>query len=132
MNKAIFLDKDGTLVKNIPYNGNPRRITLLPTVAKGLFLLQQREYKLIIITNQSGIAQGFFSLQDLLEVEKSLRRIFLGFFIHIDGFYFCPHHPKGEIALYRQYCWCRKPAPGLIQQAAKDHHIDLRASWMIG
>lgn len=132
MNKAIFLDKDGTLIEDISYNADPDKIKLLPGVAEGLRLLQQRGYLLIVITNQSGIARGYFSqeqfaiaiarLQDLLEEQG----------VVLDAVYFCPHHPSGVVPKLRVACMCRKPYPGLLYQAQKDHDINLKASWMIG
>jgi D,D-heptose 1,7-bisphosphate phosphatase len=130
--KAIFLDKDGTLVDDLPYNAEPRRMTLCSGAGAGLRLLARLDYRLFVVTNQAGIAFGRFDesamealddrLQDLLQREQ----------LTLGGFYYCPHHPDGSVAAYACDCHCRKPMPGLLLQAARDHGIDLRSSWMIG
>lgn len=132
MNKAIFIDKDGTLIPDIPYNVDPDLITLQDNTVNGLTLFQKEGYLLIVITNQSGVAHGFFSEQQLTWVNKKINDLFEANNLHLDGFYYCPHHPAAKVEKYRLECDCRKPLPGLILQAAKAHDIDLSASWMIG
>jgi D,D-heptose 1,7-bisphosphate phosphatase len=130
--KAIFLDKDGTLVDNLPYNVEPKRTLLCSGAGAALRLLARLDYRLFVVTNQAGIAFGRFAepvmetvhdrLQDLLQREQ----------LTLDGFYYCPHHPDGSVAAYACDCHCRKPMPGLLLRAAREHGIDLRSSWMIG
>jgi len=127
---AIFLDKDGTLIPDIPYNVDPDRITLSDGAEIALRSFHNSGYKLIVISNQSGVARGYFSEIALAKVEQRLRTLLNE--IPLTGFYYCPHHPQGSIIEYAIDCNCRKPKPGLILQAAQTHHIDLARSWMIG
>jgi len=89
-------------------------------------------YRFIIVSNQSGIARGYFTEKDLIPVRQKLESLLSQLQIHLDGFYFCPHHPQGTVTAYRADCDCRKPMPGLILRAAAEHDIDVSASWMIG
>ncbi len=129
---AVFLDKDGTLIEDIPYNVDPARIQLLPGVAAGLARLQAAGFQLIVVSNQSGVARGRFPEEALGDVEGRLRLLLAESGVHLDGFYYCPHHPDGTVPRYAVGCACRKPAPGMLLQAARDHALDLRASWLIG
>ncbi len=130
--RAVFLDKDGTLVDDIPYNINPDLIRLVPGARESLRDLQEAGYELIVISNQSGVARGFFTEEDLIPVEKRLHALFSAAGVSLAGFYYCPHHPQGRLPRYAISCDCRKPNPGMLYQAAREHHIDLAASWMIG
>ncbi len=130
--KAVFLDKDGTLIPDIPYNVDTKRITLSDGAVEGLQLLQSYGYLLVIITNQSGLAFGNFTLEQLVQVKKKIHRLCAKKGIYLDGFYYCPHHPDATVSSYRTDCHCRKPEPGLISKAAEDMNIDVSSSWMIG
>jgi D,D-heptose 1,7-bisphosphate phosphatase len=130
--KAIFLDKDGTLVEDVPYNIDPDRIVFTPGVREGLQKLHQAGYLLIVVTNQSGVARGYFAETALQEVEQYLKRLLAAMDIPLAGFYYCPHHPDGIIPEYTIACPCRKPEPGLLFQAAAELDIDLTQSWFIG
>ena len=132
MNKAVFIDKDGTLIPDIPYNINPDLITLNDTVIPALKLLQKDNYLLILISNQSGVARGYFTEKDLNQVSDKLTILIGQADITINGFYYCPHHTEGKIERYTIACDCRKPKPGLILRASKDFDIDIMKSWMIG
>jgi len=128
---AVFLDKDGTLIPDIPYNVNPDLITLYPGVLEGLYELQQH-FSLFIISNQAGVAKGLFSIQEVKHLMWYMLQLFGQHQIHISGYYFCPHDVHGVINSYTFACDCRKPKPGLLLQAATDHQLDLSKSWMIG
>ncbi len=130
--KAIFLDKDGTLVDDIPYNVDPRRITLCCGAASALRLLARMDYRFYVVSNQDGIARGHFDETALDGVRDRLGDLLFREQLMLDGFYYCPHHPAGEVARYAVDCLCRKPMPGMLLQAAREHDIDLRASWMVG
>ena len=132
MRKAVFLDKDGTVVHNFPYNVDPSKIELTAGCAEALLRLHQAGHPLIVISNQPGLAKGLFSLQDLQRAERFLARLLASFGIPIRAFYYCPHHPEAVVPRSRTACTCRKPAPGLIEQAAREHGLDLAGSWMIG
>jgi D,D-heptose 1,7-bisphosphate phosphatase len=130
--RAVFLDKDGTLVENVPYNVDPTLIRWCEGAIDGLRRLHEAGYKLFVITNQSGVARGYFEETALAIVEQHLMQELAQFGIPLAGFYYCPHHPEGTIAPYAINCNCRKPEPGLLLQAAEEHQLDLAASWFIG
>ncbi len=130
--KAIFLDKDGTLIDDIPYNADPRRITLCHGASAALRLLARFDYRFYVISNQDGVAHGYFSEDDLDGVHNRLADLLFRDQLSLDGFYFCPHHPQGAVSRYAVDCLCRKPMPGLLFRAAREHDIDLHHSWMIG
>jgi D-glycero-D-manno-heptose 1,7-bisphosphate phosphatase len=182
-NKAVFLDKDGTLVENVPYNVDPGNMRLQPGVTRGLTLLSRLDFKLIVVSNQSGVAKGYFPESALVRMKRHLEsliarhlrenRYLLGVKTYADSarsgqrrkvggesgehiyrvfsspamsdrpdikdlhvrladFYYCPHCPDGSMPAYSGYCSCRKPAPGLLLRAAREHNIDLSQSWLIG
>jgi len=126
---AVFLDKDGTLVVDVPYNVDPQRMQLQGGTAAGVQRLHRAGYALVVVTNQSGIARGYFAEAALGLVERRLQEL-LG--VPLAGFYYCPHHPAGVVADYAIACNCRKPEPGLLLQAAADLQLDLSRSWLIG
>lgn len=130
--KAIFLDKDGTLVDDLPYNVEPQRITLCSGAGPALRLLARLDYRLFVVTNQAGIAFGRLRETDMDTVYDRLQDLLRGEKLALDGFYYCPHHPDGGVAPYAADCHCRKPMPGLLLKAAHEHGIDLQSSWMIG
>ena len=132
MNKAVFFDKDGTLIKDVPYNIDPLLVELEKGAIEALRRLQQRDYVLVIISNQSGIALNFFSEKNFIQLKEYLLKLFEIEGVVFGGFYYCPHHPKGRNSDYNKTCDCRKPAPGLLLQAAKELDIDLSTSWMVG
>jgi D,D-heptose 1,7-bisphosphate phosphatase len=132
MSRAVFIDKDGTLVRDVPYNVDPANVIFHDGAVEALKMLKEKKYKLIMITNQSGIAKGYFKEQDLealfAYMQEKLLRVGVGF----DDYYFCPHHPCGIVDEYSIECDCRKPQPGLILRASSKWNIDLGHSWMIG
>lgn len=132
MQKAIFLDKDGTLIPDIPYNVIPQKITLNEGAAEGLQKLRDAGFLFIVISNQSGVARGLFEESALKGVEEKLSGLLDKIGVSLRGFYYCPHHPEGTHPAYSHACDCRKPQPGMLQKAAAEHNIDLTQSWMIG
>jgi D-glycero-D-manno-heptose 1,7-bisphosphate phosphatase len=130
--KAVFLDKDGTLVDDLPYNVEPRRITLCSGAGAAMRLLARLDYRFFVVSNQAGIAHGHFGEDAMQAVGNRLADLLFREQLSLDGFYYCPHHPNGSVARYSMECFCRKPKPGMLLKAASDHEIDLRASWMIG
>jgi D-glycero-D-manno-heptose 1,7-bisphosphate phosphatase len=132
MRKAIFLDKDGTLIPDIPYNVDPSKITLQPQMIEGLRLLSEQDYLLIIVSNQAGVARGYFTEAQLKLAMEQLRKLLSEVGIAIDDVYYCPHLPDATVPEYKKICICRKPLPGLLLRAAQEHGIDLSYSWMIG
>jgi D,D-heptose 1,7-bisphosphate phosphatase len=132
MTKAVFLDKDGTLIPDIPYNVDPELIVLQENVVEGLRHLSEEGYKLIVISNQSGVALGYFSEEALMLVEEKLKQLLEPHGISLSGFYYCPHHINGIIHEYAADCYCRKPFPGMLLHAADVNDLNLSQSWMIG
>jgi D,D-heptose 1,7-bisphosphate phosphatase len=132
MNKAVFIDKDGTLIRDISYNVNTDLIEFEPFAFEALAILQKHGYLLIIITNQPGIAFEYFTEDALQEVHAHIRRMLGQKGIRLSGFYFCPHHVSRTLKNYATACNCQKPAPGMLLKAASDLHIDLLQSWMVG
>lgn len=130
--QAIFLDKDGTLIQDVPYNVNPEWIRFTPKAIEGLRLLHQAGYPLIVITNQSGVARGYFPETALVAVEQCLQELFAAIDVPLAGFYYCPHDPEGIVSPYAIKCDCRKPQPGLLKQAANIQQVSLPRSWFIG
>ena len=130
--KAVFLDKDGTLIPDVPYNVNPDLITIDDATISGLQLLKTQRFLLILITNQSGIARGYFEETALEAVWRKVQALLRLHGLAIDAFYFCPHHPEATVEKYKVECDCRKPLPGLILKAAAEWNVDLKRSWMIG
>jgi|SRR5579884_1499702 len=132
MTRAVFLDKDGTLVEDVPYNVDPAQIRLMPGSVEGLQALHGAGFRLVVISNQSGVARGYFAESALHAVAEHLRKLLAEAGVPLAGFYYCPHHPDGTVPAYTQPCSCRKPAPGLILQAAEELGINLEQSWFIG
>lgn len=132
MDRAVFLDKDGTLVEDVPYNVDPARIKLMPGAIEGLAQWHRAGYRLVVISNQSGVARGIFPEEALAGVRLRMETLLAESRIALAGFYYCPHLPEGSVAAYAIECECRKPAPGLLLRAAYDLDIDLGRSWFVG
>jgi D,D-heptose 1,7-bisphosphate phosphatase len=132
MNKAVFLDRDGTLVIDIPFNTDPALMRLEDRAIEGLQLLQAHGFRLIVVSNQPGIACGYFNIKELELMNKALQHILSKHGVYLDAVYYCPHYPDGSVSPYARPCFCRKPAPGLVFRAANAYNIDLEHSWMIG
>lgn len=130
--RAVFLDRDGTLIHNVHYCHNPEQVSLLPGVSQALAWLQRAGYRLIVISNQSGVARGYLSERDLARVNGRLHQVLAAEGIHIQAIYYCPHHPEGTCSGYAEQCLCRKPEPGLLLRAAAEWGIALARSWYIG
>lgn len=134
--KAIFLDRDGTINKEIGFIKNENEIELLPGVCDAIRIINELGYLAIIITNQAVVARGEATIEKINEIHNKLLSILELSGAHINAIYYCPHHPSkgfiGERKEYKIVCECRKPKPGLILQAAKDYDIDIENSWMVG
>jgi D-glycero-D-manno-heptose 1,7-bisphosphate phosphatase len=131
-NKAAFLDRDGTIIADTGYVGSPDRVRLLPNAARGMARLRDLGYLLVLVTNQSGIARGYFTLDDCRRVQERLDTELAAEGVRLDAVYFCPHLPEGKVSPFNVDCDCRKPKPGLLLRAARDLNIDLAQSVMIG
>lgn len=129
---ALFLDRDGVLIKDNGYICSPKQVLLLPGVAEALARVNRSGVPVIVITNQSGIARGWLSESDLQAIHARLDQLLANAGAHVDRYYYCPHHPEFGQGEYRQRCGCRKPAPGLLLQAARDFSLDLGHSFLVG
>ncbi|WP_205511282.1 D-glycero-alpha-D-manno-heptose-1,7-bisphosphate 7-phosphatase [Longitalea arenae] len=132
MNRAVFIDKDGTLIKDVPYNVNTSLIEFEEHAIEALQLLQAFGFQLIIISNQPGIAFSYFTEEDIHQVFRFIENKLLENGVRLNGYYYCPHHAEGDRAPFAKACYCRKPLPGMLLQAAMEMDIDLESSWMIG
>ena len=134
--KAIFLDRDGTINKYVGFLTDINDFELIDGVAEAIKKINNSGYLAIVVTNQPVIARGEISIEELNEIHNKLETLLGKEGAYIDGLYYCPHHPhkgfQGERAEYKIECDCRKPKPGLLIKAAKDFNIDLSQSWMIG
>jgi histidinol-phosphate phosphatase family protein len=130
--RAVFLDKDGTLIDDVPYNVDPLRVALARDAGRALRALKEHGFLLVVVSNQPGVALARFSLQALASVECRIQELLAASSVAIDAFYYCPHLPQAPNVRYAVRCLCRKPQPGLLRQAARDLEIDLTQSWLIG
>ena len=132
MRRAVFLDRDGTIIEDDGYISDVGRIRLFPWSAEAINRLRAAGFLIIVVTNQAGVARGYFEEQFLAEAHRHLDALLAPQGARIDAYYYCPHHPEGVLAAYRRICDCRKPAPGMIERAAADHNIDVAESFVVG
>ena len=125
MNKALFLDRDDTLIHDQSYSADANRVKIMPGVAETLRECRKLGYMLIVVTNQSGIGRGLFSVEEMHEVHKRMKSLVSGDGIFFDDIFFCPHAPDVN-------CTCRKPAPGMLLEAAEKYSINFAESAMAG
>lgn len=130
--KAVFLDRDDTVIDDPGYINEPEQVTLLPGAAEAVIQFKRMGYKVIIITNQSAIARGMLTEDKLAKIHQRLRNLLFAEGAKIDGLYYCPFHPDGTVAEFAKESPLRKPSPGMLHQAAEELDLDLPQSWMIG
>jgi len=130
--KAIFLDRDDTLIDDPGYINHPDQVRLLDGVAEALIRLKSLGYKLVVVSNQSGIARGILTEKVLGEIHDRLNELLAQNGASLDRIYYCPYHTDGAVAKYRKQSDCRKPQPGMLLTAAREMNIDLGQSWMVG
>lgn len=124
-NRAVFLDRDGTMAKDVHYCRRPEDFKLFPNTAKAIKLLNEHGFKVIVVTNQSGIARGYFTEETLAQIHEKMKSDLAKEGAWIDGIYYCPHHPDDN-------CDCRKPKPKLVLQAVRGRDIELKHSFVVG
>ena len=129
---AVFVDRDGTLIREVGYLSRLEQIEVLPRVPESIQLLRQRGLKVVIITNQSAVARGFITEDELQQIHRELEKQLAKRGAFLDGIYYCPHHPSEGRDPYRIPCVCRKPNVGLAARAATELHLDLSRSYMVG
>ena len=132
MNKALFLDRDGVINIDHGYTYKISDLNLLDGVVEGLQAISHLDYKIFIVTNQSGIARGLFGIDDLHFFMDHLLKTLAKKDINISDYFFCPHHQEGTIKAYTKKCSCRKPEPGMLHYAQKKYNLDLSQSILIG
>ncbi|NOX88225.1 MAG: HAD family hydrolase [Calditrichaeota bacterium] len=132
MNKAVFLDRDGTIIEEMGYINHFSRIRIFPFAIEAIQLFNRSGFKVVIVTNQAGVAKGYFSEELLLEMNQWMKDQLRKKGAVIDGIYYCPHHPKEGSPKYKVDCNCRKPKTGLVEKAVKDLNINIKESFVIG
>lgn len=130
---AIFLDRDGVIIEDVHLLTEPDRIRILDKVPEALIRLHRAGFALIVVSNQTVVSRGLMTERGVLDLHAQIEALLeRAEGPHLDAFYFCPHHPAATLPIYRVACECRKPRPGLFLQAARDHHLDLSASFAVG
>ncbi len=132
MNRAVFMDRDGTISEEVGYINHPSRFRVFPYAAAAVKLLNDNDWLAIVVTNQAGVARGYFPEEMISTVHDQLKTELQKDSAHLDAIYYCAHHPAVGKPRYRLDCDCRKPKPGLILRAAREFDIDLKHSWMVG
>ncbi len=132
MRAGVFLDRDGTINEQMGYINHISRFHMLPRSAAAIRLLNDNHVPVVIISNQSGLARGYFPEELLDSVHEKMRQMLAEEGAHVDGIYFCPHHPEAKQEKYRINCQCRKPKTGLLTKAAAELGIDLSKSYVVG
>ena len=129
---AVFIDRDGTINEQMGYINHISRFVLLPGTAEGIRLLNRHQYLAIIVSNQSGVARGYFPMALIDRVHAHMKDLLAKEGANIDGIFFCPHYPRGIVPEYSVECDCRKPRTGLVQKACEEFDIDMKNSYVIG
>ncbi len=131
MKAAVFLDRDGTVNEEVGYVNHIDRFRIFPWTAPAIRKLNQAGLPSVLVTNQSGVARGYFPEALVQEIHTRLQDELARFTARLDAIYYCPHHPDGKLTAYRKTCDCRKPAPGMLHRAAQDLGLDLGASFIV-
>lgn len=134
MQKVVFLDRDGTMNEEVQYLYRPEDLVLIPGCGEAVRLLNEAGYRVIVVTNQAGVARGYYKEEDVNTLHAYLNDLLARENAHVDAFYYCPHHPEHGIGAYKKNCHCRKPETGMFEQAERDlpGGIDRKASFLIG
>ena len=132
MRRAVFLDRDGTLIEEAGYLDSFERLAFFPYTVDAVRVLNRGGFAVVVVTNQSGVARGIVREAFVQEAHQRIGAVVAAGGARIDGFYYCPHHPDGLVAQFRARCECRKPAPGLLRRAAGELQLDLARSFAVG
>jgi D-glycero-D-manno-heptose 1,7-bisphosphate phosphatase len=132
MNRAVFLDRDGTVIDEVGYLCDLKQVRLIPGAAAAIKRLNEAGLKVVLVTNQSGIARGYFTEAFVRETHDLLGKMLRIEGARLDGIYYCPHHPKAGQSSYTTACDCRKPGTGMLEQAARELDIDIKGSFVVG
>lgn len=132
MDRVVFLDRDGTINEEVEYLHRLKDLVILPGVPEALRRLREQGFKLVVVTNQAGVARGYYGEEDVKALHEYLNHLLSKEGAQIDRFYYCPHHPVHGIGKYRMECHCRKPETGMLEMAETSFQIDKSHSYMIG
>ncbi|MCK4297888.1 MAG: HAD family hydrolase, partial [Planctomycetes bacterium] len=132
MKRAVFFDRDGTLIDEAGYLRRPEQVRLKPGAAQAVRRLKEAGFLVVVVSNQSGVARGLVTTEDVDRANQRLQELLGEQDAHIDAFYYCPHLPAGTVPAYAKQCECRKPKPGLLYEAAQDLDIDVTESFVVG
>jgi D-glycero-D-manno-heptose 1,7-bisphosphate phosphatase len=133
MNRAVFLDRDGVITQDPPhYAHRIDQLKLIPKSAEAIKLLNENGLKVVVVSNQSGVARGYYQESDIELFNSAMKKELEEMGAYIDAVYYCPHHPDANIEAYRMVCDCRKPEPGMLKRAEKDLNLNLKLSFMVG
>ena len=130
--RAIFMDRDGTVCEEVGYVNHVSRVRLMPRSAEAIRLANDAGFQTVLVTNQAGVARGYFDEDLVHEVNDHVRHLLAEQGARLDGVYYCPHHPEVGAPAYRRECDCRKPKPGMLLRARDEMGIDLGTSYMVG
>jgi D-glycero-D-manno-heptose 1,7-bisphosphate phosphatase len=130
--RAVFLDRDGTLIEDVGYLDRVERLRLFPWSVDAVRLLNRAGLKVIVVTNQAGVARGVIEEQVVCDLHSHISGLFEAGGARLDAWYYCPHLPESGIARYRVACACRKPGPGMIRQAEQEHGVEAVRSFVVG
>lgn len=131
-NIAVFIDRDGTVTEEVGYLNNVERLKLIKGTSHAIKLLNKKGLKAIVVTNQAGVARGYFPEELIHKAHERLKKLLSRSGAYLDGIYYCPHHPDGNNEKYRKICDCRKPNPGMIEMASDELDIDINRSYVVG
>ena len=132
MERVVFLDRDGTLNEEVCYLYRPEDLHILPGVGEALRMLKEAGYRLVVVTNQAGVARGYYTEEDVRRLHLHMNRLLERDGAGIDAFYYCPHHPVHGIGPYKIQCQCRKPGTGMFEMAGGRFDVDKAHSFMVG
>jgi len=131
---ALFLDRDGVIIDDVPYLSDPKGVRLKSGIADLIAFARTKAFRVFVVTNQSGVGRGKIKLEQLDAIHEKMKSMLLTANEHaqIDAIYFCPHHPEADLEEYRQVCPCRKPGDGMLSMACEEFEVDLAGSYMVG
>lgn len=132
MRRAVFLDRDGTLIEDVGHLHRVEDVRLLPGTGEAVRRLNEAGWFVVVATNQSVIARGMLTEEELRQIHTFISQQLAEQGARIDAWYYCPHHPNGVVEKYSLQCSCRKPEPGMLLQASKEYGLDLSKSWFVG
>lgn len=130
--KTVFLDRDGTINVEKNYLYRPEDFEFIDKAPEAIAMLKENGYQVIVITNQAGVARGYYTEEDVRRLHEFINKELEKWNTKIDAFYYCPHHPTAGIGKYLSDCECRKPKTGMLQRASQDFQVDIEKSWMVG